>query len=100
MLVKGVLKAAGFNVVPVFGFDVQQVGVCLAYQVINPLNVSSVSDSWARFWTGVVIVPRRTSMVWVLLRRLLLRLARSGMLVSGAGLVIGGAVSGAENSKG
>ena len=50
----------------------------------------------ARFWTGVVIVPRRTSIVWILMRRLLLRLARSNMLVSGAGLVIGGAVSGAE----
>ena len=33
-------------------------------------------------------------MVWILLLRLLLRLARSDMLVSGAGLVIGGAVSG------
>ena len=100
MLVKGVLKAAGFDVVPVFGFDVQEVAVCLKCQVINPLDVSSVSDSWARFWTGVVIVPRRTSMVWILLRILLLRLARSDMLVSGAGLVIGGAVSGAETSKG
>ena len=93
MLVKGFLKAAGFNVVPMFGFDVQQIGVCLECQVINPLNVSSVSDSWARFWTGVVIVPRTTAMVWVLLRRLLLRLARTGMFVPGAGLVIGGAVS-------
>ena len=90
MLVKVVLKAAGFNVVSVFGFVIQQVVVCLECQVINPLDVSSVSDYWARFWNGVVIFPRRTSMVWVLLRRLLLRLARSGMLVSGAGLVIGG----------
>ena len=40
MLVKGVLKAAGFNVVPVFGFDVQEVGVCLECQVINRLDVS------------------------------------------------------------
>ena len=34
--------------------------------------------------------------MWILMRRLLLRLARSDMLVSGAGLVIGGVVSGAE----
>ena len=54
------------------------------------------SDFWARFWTGVVIISRRTSMVWILMCRLLLRLARSDMLVSGAGLVIGRAVSGAE----
>ena len=33
-------------------------------------------------------------MVWILLRSLLLRLGRLDMLVSGAGLVIGGAVSG------
>ena len=53
-------------------------------------------SSWARFWTGVVIVPRRTSLVWTLLHRLLLRFARVDILVSGAGLVIDGAVSGAE----
>ena len=52
------------------------------------------SNSWVRFWIGGVIVPRRASMVWTLLRRLLLRFARSDMLVSDAGLMIGGAVSG------
>ena len=35
-------------------------------------------------------------MVWILMRRLLLSLARPDILVSGAGLVISGAVSGAE----
>ena len=54
---------------------------------------SMCSSSWARFWAGVVIVPRRTSMVGTLQCRLLLRLARVDM-VSGAGLVIKGAVSG------
>ena len=39
------------------------------------------------------IVPRGTSMMWTLFRRLLLRFARVDMLVSGAGLVIDGAVS-------
>ena len=59
------------------------------------LGLSVVSgSSWARFWTGVVIVPRGTSMVWTLLRRLLLRFARVDILVSGAGLVIDGAISG------
>ena len=52
------------------------------------------SISWARLLIGVVIVPRRTSMVWTLLRRLLLRLARVDILMSGAGLVMGEAVSG------
>ena len=73
----------------------------MSRKLVFASNVSSLillmypvcSNSWARFWTDVVIVPRRTSMVWTLLRRLLLRLARSDMLVSGAGLVIGGAVS-------
>ena len=54
------------------------------------------SDSWARFLAGVFIVPGRASMVWILL----LRLAKPDMLVSGAGLVIGGAVSGAKTSIG
>ena len=35
-------------------------------------------------------------MVWTLLRRLLLRLARLDKLVSGAGMMIGGAVSGSR----
>ena len=52
------------------------------------------SISWARFLTGVVIVPRKTSMVWTLLHRLLLRFATVDMLVSSAGPVIGGTVSG------
>ena len=50
-------------------------------------------SSWASFWTGVVIVPRGTTRVWTLLQRLLLRFARVDMLMSGAGLVIDGAVS-------
>ena len=59
------------------------------------LGIGVVSgSSWARFWTGVVIVPRGTTRVWTLLQRLLLRFARVDMLVSGAGLVIDGAVSG------
>ena len=37
-------------------------------------------------------------MVWVLLRGLLLMLAKPDMLVSGAGLVVGGAVSGAATT--
>ena len=52
------------------------------------------SISSARFWIGVVILPSRTSMVWILLCRLLLRLARVDMFVSGAGLVIDGPISG------
>ena len=58
------------------------------------LMYPAYSISWARFWIGVVILPRRISMVWILLRRLLLRPARVDMLVSGAGLVIDRAVSG------
>ena len=59
------------------------------------LGLTVVSgSSWARFWTGVVIVPRGTTRVWTLLQRLLLRFARVDMLVSGAGLVIYGAISG------
>ena len=59
------------------------------------LGLTVVSgSSWARFWTGFVIVRRGTSMVWTLLHRLLLRFARVDMLVSGAGLVIDGAISG------
>ena len=51
----------------------------------------------ARFWTsGGVIVPWMTSTVWILLRRLLLRLARLDMLVSGADLLISGAASNLE----
>ena len=38
---------------------------------------------WAMVWTGVIIVARRTSVVWILLRSLLLRLDRLDMLVSG-----------------
>ena len=54
------------------------------------------SDSWARFLAGVFIVPGRASMVWIPL----LRLAKPDMLVSGAGLVIGGAVSSVKTSTG
>ena len=38
---------------------------------------------WAMVWTGVIIFARRTSVVWILLRSLLLRLDRLDMLVSG-----------------
>ena len=54
---------------------------------------STCISTWAGLWTGVVIVARRTSVVWILLRSLLLRLDRLDMLVSGAGLVMGKAVS-------
>ena len=95
MLVKEVLK-------------VTSSAASVSRRLVSALNVRSLilsmipvcSDSWARFWAGVVIVPGRTSMVWILRRRLLLRLAKPDMLVSGAGLVIGGAVSGAETSIG
>ena len=42
---------------------------------------------------GALIVPRKASMVWLPLPRLLLMLARLDMVVSGAGLGIVGAVS-------
>ena len=45
---------------------------------------------------GALIVPRKASMVWLPLPRLPLRLARLDMMVSGAGLMIGGAVSGSR----
>ena len=60
------------------------------------LMKSACSIYWARFWTCAGMFPRRTSMVWTLLRRLLLRLARLDKLVSGAGLMIGGAVYGSR----
>ena len=37
-----VIEHCGIDVVPLFGFDVQKVGICFMCQVINPLDVFSV----------------------------------------------------------
>ena len=62
------------------------------------VSVSSLPGQVGGHGAGVgaetLIVPRGTSMMWTLFHRLLLRFARVDMLVSGAGLVIDGAVSG------
>ena len=68
--------------------------MCLKVHLVILLMYLVHSISWARFWIGIVIRPRRVYMARILLHRLLLRLARVDMLVSGAGLVIYRAVSG------
>ena len=64
-------------------------GVCDSLLIFCPALVLLAVGVGA----GVVIVPWRTSMLWVSLLRLRLRLARSDMLVSGAGLEVVRAVS-------
>ena len=89
MLVREVLKSASF--------DVSMSLPCLASMSsrlvfasnVSPLILLMVSvylKLWVRFWTGAVILSRRTSIVWILAQRLLLSLARSDILVSGFGL--------------
>ena len=43
------LELCGIDVVLVFGLDVPKVGICLEYQVLNPLEAFSVLEflGWA-----------------------------------------------------
>ena len=102
MLVKEVLKVA--SSVASMSF------LCLASisrRLVVALNVRSLiismysecTNSWARFWTGVVAVPRRTFAVWMLVRSMLLRLARVDMYRIGTGTVVGTCVGAVQSAS-